>query len=102
MGDYGRETAPTVLYGLSLPMPAIGFSILVRSIIAEQWQHSEGKYSKLRDAVGGDFKGNISIALYMAGIVAAFFERHLAWMSFATVAVIWLVPDRRVTKALRD
>jgi len=102
MGDYGRETAPTVLYGVSLLMPAIAFTILVRSIIAEQLAHSGGKHSKLRDAFGSDLKGNISIALYAAGIAAGFFERHVAWALFATVAIIWLVPDRRVTKVLRD
>src|SRR5690349_9046799 len=52
MGDYGRETAPTVLYGASLLMPAIAFTILVRTIIAEQLSHSGGRHSKLRDAFG--------------------------------------------------
>jgi len=102
MGDYGKATAPTVLYGVSLLMPAIAFTILVRSIIAEQLRHSGGRHSKLREAFGSDLKGNTSIALYAAGIAVAFFERHVAWALFAAVAIIWLVPDRRVTKALRD
>jgi uncharacterized membrane protein len=102
LGDHGRDTTPTVLYGISLLLPAIAFTILVRSIIAEQLRHSGGAHSKLRDAFGSDSKGNISIALYIAGIVAAFFERHVAWAFFAAVAVIWLVPDRRVTKALKN
>jgi hypothetical protein len=83
-------------------LPAIAFTILVRSIIAEQLRHSGGTHSTLRQAFGSDFKGNISMALYAAGIAVAFFERHLAWALFATVAVIWLVPDRRVTRALRN
>jgi uncharacterized membrane protein len=91
-----------VLYGVSLLMPAIAFTILVRAIIAEQLRHSAGAHSKLREAFGSDSKGNISLALYAAGIVAAFFERHVAWALFATVAIIWLVPDRRVTKVIRD
>jgi len=102
MGDYGRATAPTVLYGVSLLMPAIAFTILVRSIIAEQLRHSGGAHSKLREAFGSDFKGNISLVLYLAGIAAAFFERHLAWAFFAAVALIWLVPDRRVTRTLKS
>lgn len=102
MGDYGRKTIPTVVYGFSLLLPAIAFTILVRAIIAEQLAHSEGKHSKLREAFGKDSKGNISIALYTAGIAAAFFERHLAWALFATVALIWLVPDRRVTRAMKQ
>jgi uncharacterized membrane protein len=102
MGDYGRATAPTVVYGVSLLTPAIAFTILVRAIISEQLRHSGGTESRLRDAFGADMKGNISIALYVAGIAAAFFERHLAWALFATVAIIWLVPDRRVTRTLKD
>jgi uncharacterized membrane protein len=102
MGDYGRETAPTVLYGLSLLMPAIAFTILVRAIINEQLSYSGGTQSRLRDAFGADMKGNISIALYVTGTAAAFFERHLAWVLFATVAIIWLVPDRRVTRTLKS
>jgi uncharacterized membrane protein len=100
LGDYGKATAPTVLYGVSLLMPAIAFTILVRAIIAEQLRHSGGAHSKLRDAFGNDLKGSISMALYAAGIIVAFFELHLAWALFATVAIIWLVPDRRVTKVL--
>jgi uncharacterized membrane protein len=101
LGEYGRESAPTMLYGVSLLMPAIAYTILVRAIIAEQLHHSGGKHSKLRDAVGGDMKGYLSMALYVAGIIAAFFERHVAWALFATVAIIWLIPDRRVTRTLR-
>ena len=102
LGDYGRANAPTVLYGFSLLLPSIAFTMLVRSIIAEQLRHSGGMQSRLRDAFGADLKGNISIALYVAGIVAAFFERHLAWAFFAIVAIIWLVPDRRVTRTLQS
>ena len=102
LGDHPRDSAPTVLYGVSLLMPAIAYAILVRSIIAEQLGHSGGKQSKLRDAVGNDAKGSLSLALYLSGIGAAFFSNYLAWLFFATVAIIWLIPDRRVTRALRD
>ncbi|TAK14488.1 MAG: DUF1211 domain-containing protein [Acidobacteria bacterium] len=102
LGDHGRDSAPTVLYGISLLMPAIAYTILVRAIIAEQLARSGGKRSTLRDVVGSDAKGYWSLALYLAGIGAAFFSNHLAWLFFAIVAVIWLIPDRRVTRALRD
>lgn len=101
LGDHPRDSAPTVLYGVSLLMPAIAYTILVKSIIAEQLGHSGGKDSKLRDAVGNDAKGRLSLALYLAGIGAAFFSNYLAWLFFAAVAIIWLIPDRRVTRALR-
>lgn len=101
LGDHGGETPPTVLYGVSLLMPAIAYTILVKSIIAEQLRHSSGKQSKLRDVVGNDAKGYLSLALYLAGIAVAFVERHVAWALFATVAVIWLIPDRRVTRTLK-
>jgi len=102
LGDHPEASAPTVLYGVSLLMPAIGYTILVKSIIAEQLNHSDGKYSKLRDVVGNDAKGYLSLVLYLAGIGAAFIERHVAWAFFAAVAIIWLVPDRRVTRALKN
>jgi uncharacterized membrane protein len=102
LGDKHTATTPTVLYGVSLLLPAIAFTILVRAIIAEQLSHSGGTQSRLRDAFGRDTKGNISIALYAAGIGAAFVERHIAWAFFATVAIIWLVPDRRVTRSLNS
>lgn len=100
LGDHGRDSAPTVLYGVSLLMPAIAYTILVRSIIAEQLSHSGGKHSRLRDVVGNDAKGYLSLALYLAGIASAFFSNYLAWVFFAIVAIIWLVPDRRVSKTL--
>jgi uncharacterized membrane protein len=101
LGEHGGESAPTVLYGVSLLMPALAYTILVRSIIAEQLANSGGQRSKLRDVVGNDKKGYVSIALYVAGIASAFFSNYAAWGFFATVAIIWLIPDRRVTRTLQ-
>ena len=103
LGDIGRESVlPTMTYGVSLLMPAIAYAILVRAIIAEQLAHSGGKHSKLGDVVGGDAKGYASIGLYLAGIGVSTLDVRLSWVFFAIVAVIWLIPDRRVTRTLRD
>jgi len=103
LGNIGpEETLPTMIYGISLLMPAIAYTILVRSIIAEQLAHSGGLHSKLRDVVGVDVKGYASLGIYLAGISVATVSVRLAWAFFATVAIIWLVPDRRVTRTLKS
>lgn len=102
LGESHGAEVPTIVYGVSLLLPAIGYTILVRSIIAEQLQRSGGTHSKLRDAVGGDAKGYVSLACYLAGIGLAYVDVRLGWALYATVAIIWLVPDRRVTRTLRD
>lgn len=63
---------------------------------------SGGQHSKLRDVVGSDLKEHLSIGSYVVGIGAANVDVRLSWSFFAVVAISWLVPDRRVTRALRD
>ena len=87
---------PAMLYGFSLLMAAIGYQIIVRCIIAEKWRHSGGKKSKLRDLLGSDTKGLISIAIYVTGSALAYLDPRLAYVAFGTVAIIWLIPDRRI------
>ena len=102
LGNVGTlAELPTMVYGISLLMPAVAYTILVRSIIAEQLAHSGGSHSKLRDAIGSDVKGYASLAIYLAGIAVATVSVRLSWACFATVAIIWLVPDRRVTRTLK-
>jgi uncharacterized membrane protein len=91
MGENHAATAPSALYGVILLMAAIGWLILQRSIIAVQ-----GAQSLLREAVGSDWKGKLSPVLYLAGIGAAFVSAGLAQAIFAVVAMLWLVPDRRI------
>ena len=75
---------------------AIAYSILVRVII-----HAQGAHSKLRDAVGNDFKGTISLMVYVVAIALALLWRHeVSWVLYAVVALIWLVPDKRIERVL--
>lgn len=82
---------PTAAYGMVLLASAVAYTIVARAIIADQGEHSE-----LAAALGEDHKGKISLALYVAAIPLAF---SYSWMSYAVyviVALIWLVPDRRI------
>jgi uncharacterized membrane protein len=97
MGENRFAPVPTAAYGLVLLMAAIAYWILQRVII-----RAHGPDSVLRRAVGGDWKGNASPVLYIAAIVAAPFAPVIAVAIYALVAVIWLVPDRRIERALRD
>lgn len=102
MKQHAGETEPAVLYGASLLMAAVGYTILVRTIISEQLTHSRGAQSKLRDLVGQDVKGLISIGIYVTGGALAFVNAWLSYVAFAAVAIIWLIPDRRISQRLPD
>jgi len=96
MGDHPAESLPTAIYGIVLLCAAIAYYILVRVII-----HAQGSDSKLRRAVGRDFKGTISPMFYVAAIGSAILGRHqLSWILYALVALIWLVPDKRIERVL--
>jgi uncharacterized membrane protein len=95
MGENHNAPLPTAVYGGVLLLAAIAYTILVRTILA-----SEGPQSKLAAAIGGDFKGNLSIALYVAAIPLAFVHEVMADALYVTVALIWLVPDRRIERHL--
>jgi TMEM175 potassium channel family protein len=95
MGDHPHEALPTAMYGVALLCSALAFTILVHVIIRAQ-----GSGSKLKAAVGRDFKGNISLVLYVAAIVSTLVEHRIAWMLYVVVALIWLVPDKRIERVL--
>jgi uncharacterized membrane protein len=78
-------------------MPAIAYYLLQQAIIR---QH--GSYSVLAAALGSDLKGKISPLLYVAGIVVAFVSPWLSIAIYVLVAVMWLVPDRRIENVLRE
>jgi uncharacterized membrane protein len=82
---------PTGVYGAVLLMPAIAYYLLVQAII-----HRHGKDSILAQAVGQDLKGKISVLLLLAAILLAFFEPWMAMGLYVVVAIIWIVPDRRI------
>jgi uncharacterized membrane protein len=95
MGENHFASAPTALYGGVMLMAAIAYFILQQLIIA-----SQGPDSLLKRAVGGDWKGKLSPVLYMIAIVTAFWSRWFSLGLYVLVALIWLVPDRRIERAL--
>ena len=97
MGENDFAPLPTAAYGVVLLMAAMAYWNLQRLII-----RSQGPNSLLRQAVGGDWKGTVSPLLYAIGIVAALFAPYLAGAIYALVAAIWLVPDKRIERFVRD
>ena len=95
MGENHFGQWPSVLYGFVLLMNAVAYTILTWTIIRE-----EGTDSLLRKAVGTDFKGNLSLALYIVALPLPFFVPWAAQVIFGVVALIWLVPDRRSERVL--
>jgi uncharacterized membrane protein len=91
MGENHFAGNPTALYGVALLMPAIAYYMLQRVII-----QSHGKDSHLARAIGNDFKGKISPILYLLAIVLAFFIPSVSYTVYVLVALMWLVPDRRI------
>ena len=97
MGENFLAPLPTAVYGISLLMPAIAYNLLQRTIV-----HQQGEHSVLASALGRDVKGKISPLLYAAAVALAFVDAWLSIAIYALVAVMWLVPDRRIEKALRE
>ena len=97
MGDNFLAPVPTAVYGGILLMPAIAYYLLQKAII-----HKQGAHSVLAHALGSDIKGKISLIFYIVGIGLAFVLPWLSVAAYALVAVMWLVPDRRIEKALRE
>src|SRR3569832_2040769 len=81
---------PVVVYGVSLVMPSIAYLVLVRLLIAANPD------SLLARAVGWDVKGLVSTAIYVAGIALTFWQPWVGIACYVLVALIWLVPDRRI------
>ena len=96
LGNHHREAVPTATYGVVLLMAAVSYTILQRAILAHH-----GPDSKLAQAVGHDGKGWLSLALYVAAIPLAFVNTWISDAIFITVALIWLVPDRRIESKLQ-
>ncbi len=91
MGENHFASVPAAVYGGVLLMAAIAYTILKETIIAE---HGPG--SKLAAAVGTDTKGKLSLALYAAAIALAFVNQWISDGIYVFVALMWLVPDRRI------
>ena len=95
MGENHFAPLPTAFYGFILLMAAIAYSILQRLVI-----RSEGQDTTLARAIGRDVKGKLSWLLYALSIPCAFVSSWLAQACFIVVALMWLVPDRRIEKVV--
>ena len=97
MGENHFASAPTALYGLVLLMAGVAYLILQRTIIATQ-----GNDSLLAAAMGRDVKGKLSPVLYLIAVVATTIRPWLAWAIYVAVALVWLIPDRRIERTLAE
>ena len=95
MGENEFAPMPSAVYGFVLLMAAIAFLLLERAIIS-----ADGPTSVLRHAVGKDWKGKLSPLVYAAAIVSTFWWRWVAEAIYVLVALLWLIPDRRIERAL--
>src|SRR5512133_586158 len=96
MGENHLAAIPTAIYGFVLLMAAIAYLVLERAIIAKQ-----GHESLLALAIGKDWKGKLSPALYFAAIPLAFVSSWIASTLYVSAALLWLIPDPRIEKALK-
>jgi uncharacterized membrane protein len=97
MGENRFAPVPTAIYGVPLLMAAIAYWILLQRILK-----AEGPDSVLASAVGDDLKGKGSILLYVAALGLAFVNPVIARAIYVLVALIWLIPDRRIERALAE
>jgi uncharacterized membrane protein len=96
MGENHFEAIPTALYGVVLLCSGIAYYILERVI-----ERSQGPNSRLKAAVGNDTKGKVSVVLYALAIPLAFVQQFVAYAIYVGVALMWLVPDRRIEEFFR-
>ena len=97
LGENPFAQAPTVLYGVALLMPALAYSLLQRAIV-----RAHGGDGVLARALGRDLKGHLSLFLYLLAIACAFFVPWVSQGLYVAVALIWLIPDRRIARSLAD
>ncbi len=95
MGENHFAAAPVAVYGLVLFGAAVAYYIMTRVLLADH-----ARDSLLARALGSDFKGRISLVIYAVAIALAFVLPWVSGLLYATVSVIWLVPDRRVERVL--
>ncbi|HUE03999.1 MAG TPA: TMEM175 family protein [Bryobacteraceae bacterium] len=96
MGENDLAPAPTAVYGVVLLSAGIAYYVLQHAIIAR-----EGRSSLLASAVGRDWKGKLSPLIYLTAVPLAFFSPWMANTLYVFVALLWLVPDRRIERALQ-
>ena len=94
--ETGFTALPTAAYGIVLTGAAVSYRILQQQLIAYN-----GRDSRLAAAVGADFKGKLSLILYLAAIVLAFVRPWMAITLYVVVALVWLVPDTRIESLVK-
>ena len=97
MGENHFTPLPAAMYGVVLLMAAIAYYVLQRAIIAR-----EGARSLLASALGRDWKGKLSPIAYLAAIPLAFVNPWISSALYVLVALVWLIPDRRIERALNE
>jgi uncharacterized membrane protein len=96
MGENNFAPVCVSIYGVLLLMAGVAYFILTRTLLASHDQNSA-----LANALGRDFKGKISLGIYAVGIALSFVNSWVACLLYLLVAVIWLIPDRRIERALK-
>jgi uncharacterized membrane protein len=96
MGENHFASLPTALYGVVLFVASLAYLILQRAII-----RSQGKGSALKAAIGSDWKGKLSSVAYLVAIATAFWIEAVSFAIYVSVAMMWLVPDRRIERHLK-
>jgi uncharacterized membrane protein len=96
-GENHFAALPVALYGIVLLLAAIAYFILSRALIS-----SHGKDSTLAIALGGDLKGRVSVLIYAVAILLSFVNSWFAFILYALVAIMWLIPDRRIERVLNS
>jgi uncharacterized membrane protein len=97
LGETHFAARPVALYGVVLLLAACAYYVLTRALLP-----LHGKDSTLAVALGSDVKGRASIAVYVGAIGASFFSPWLAYGLYVVVAIAWLIPDRRMERALAE
>ena len=97
MGENHFEAGPTAAYGFVLFMCAVAYSLLARGLV-----RNHQKNAALAEAIGDDRKGKISIVFYLVGVALSFFAAWLGFLLYAGVAVMWLIPDRRIENKVAE
>ena len=97
MGENEFAAIPSAVYGVVLLMAALSWMLLQAQIIRAQ-----GNHSLLKRALGSDMKGRLSPLMYLGGIALSFVRPGLGLLFYVGVALIWLVPDKRIERALES
>lgn len=97
MGENNFTLWPVALYGILLMMAAVAYYILAQALIK-----LHGKNSTLAKAIGRDQKGIISLVIYALGVALCFVNSRISLALYALVAVIWLIPDKRIEKKIME